>query len=149
MSDHVDFGLQSRIFAALPTAVQFLYWSAGAYIAAFWMLEGAVLLVAPGLAFLYSVIFPFLPGRQFAVKGISLGVIATVLAVAHYAFHGFNLKLVLFWIVFSFATSIFIGLSFTGNSPVSNYDKVRKETAQFLPVVVLLYLLLIPVMFLL
>jgi hypothetical protein len=36
-------------------------------------------------------------------------------------------------------------LSFTGNSPVSNYDKVRKETATFLPVVVILYLVIIPV----
>ncbi len=149
VNDHVEFGLQSRIFAALPTAVQFLYWSAGAYIAAFWMLDSAILWAAPGLAFLYSVMFPFLPGRQFAVKGISLGGIAALLAVAHYAVHGFNVKLVLFWMVFSFATSIFIGLSFTGNSPVSNYDKVRKETARFLPVVVLLYLLIIPVMFLL
>ncbi len=145
VNDHVTFGLQSRIFTALPTAVQFLYWFAGIYILTFWTLDSFIILIAGALAFTYSIAFPFLPGKQFAVKGISMGVMASVLAIAHYMYHGFNLEIVLIWILFVFATSIFIGLSFTGNSPLSNYDKVRKETAMFLPVVVLLYLLIIPV----
>ena len=143
--DHVTFGLQSRIFTALPTAVQFLYWFAGIYIVTFWMLDSAIIGIAALMAFSYPILFPFLPGKQFAVKGISLGIIASVFAVAHYLYHGFNLQLTIFWILFTFATSIFIGLSFTGNSPLSNYDKVRKETAAFLPVVVILYLMIIPV----
>ncbi len=145
VNDHVTFGLQSRIFTALPTAVQFLYWFAGIYIVTFWTLDSLIILIAGALAFTYSIAFPFLPGKQFAVKGISLGVIASVLAIAHYVYHGFQLESVLFWILFVFATSIFIGLSFTGNSPLSNYDKVRRETAMFLPVIVILYLLIIPV----
>jgi acetyl-CoA decarbonylase/synthase complex subunit gamma len=109
------------------------------------MLDSSIIWIAALLAFSYPILFPFLPGKQFAVKGIALGVIASIFAIAHYYVHGFNLQLVIFWILFTFATSIFIGLSFTGNSPVSNYDKVRKETATFLPVVVILYLVIIPV----
>lgn len=145
VDDHVEFGIQSRGLTAVPTAVQFIYWFTGLYIFTFWLADPFIIPAAAGLAFFYPVFFPWLPGRQFAVKGISLGVIGSVLAIAHYMYHGFDLQLVLFWIVFAFATSIFIGLSFTGNSPLSNYDKVRKETAQFLPVVVLLYLLIVPV----
>jgi acetyl-CoA decarbonylase/synthase complex subunit gamma len=147
--DHVHFDLQSRCFAALPTAFQFFFWFLGAYVFTFWFFDYSIIWAATALAFLYPILFPYLPGKLFAVKGISLGVIASVLAIAHYVVHGFNLQLVLFWILFTCATSIFVGLSFTGNSPVSNYDNVRKETARFLPVVVLLYILIIPVKLLL
>jgi acetyl-CoA decarbonylase/synthase complex subunit gamma len=143
--DRVNFDLQSRCFAALPTAFQFFFWFLGVYVFTFWFFDYSIIWAATALAFFYPILFPYLPGKLFAVKGISFGVIASVLAIAHYAVRGFNLKLVLFWIVFTLATSMFAGLSFTGNSPVSNYDKVRAETARFLPVVVLLYLLIIPV----
>jgi hypothetical protein len=43
-------------------------------------------------------------------------------------------------ILFIFATAVFVGLSYTGNSAVSNYSRVRKETARFLPLNVLLYI---------
>ena len=35
--------------------------------------------------------------------------------------------------LFTLASAIFFGLSYTGNSAVSNYSSVRKETALFLP----------------
>jgi acetyl-CoA decarbonylase/synthase complex subunit gamma len=143
--DRINFGLQSRCFTALPTAFQFFFWFLGVYVVTFWFFDYSIIWVATALAFLYPILFPYLPGKLFAVKGISLGVIASVMAIAHYVVLGFNLQLILFWLLFTFATSIFAGLSFTGNSPVSNYDKVRAETAIFLPVVVLLYLLIIPV----
>ena len=38
------------------------------------------------------------------------------------------------------ATALFVGLAFTGNSAVSNYTRVRKEIARFLPFNVLLFL---------
>jgi len=34
---------------------------------------------------------------------------------------------------------VFVGLTYTGNSAVSAYTKVRRETAQFLPVEALLF----------
>ncbi|MBI5055111.1 MAG: hypothetical protein HZB61_00645 [Nitrospirae bacterium] len=143
--DKVHFGFQSRGFTALPTAFQFFYWFLGVYVVTFWMLTNSIIWAATGLAFLYPVFFPFLPGRQFAVKGISLGLAASILTAGYLSIEGFDIKSLLFWVLFNFATSIFIALSFTGNSPVSNYESVRKETAYFLPVVAALYLFAIPV----
>ncbi len=145
INDRFKFGLQSRSFTALPTAVQFFYYFLGVYVVTFWMLSSAIIWVAAGLAFLYPVLFPFLPGKQFAVKGISLGLAASFLPVTFFYTGIFNLEQVLFWILFIIASLIFIGLSYTGNSPVSNYTLVKKETTRFLPVVVILYLLIIPV----
>jgi hypothetical protein len=143
--DHFVFGLQHRTFTALPTAVHFLYYFLGVYVATFWTLSSAIIWVSAGLAFLYPILFPFLPGKRFAVKGISLSAVASILPLVFFAAGMFTLQLALFWILFIFATLIFIGLSYTGNSPVSNYTLVKKETTMFLPVVVLLYLLIIPV----
>jgi hypothetical protein len=147
--DHFIFGLQSRVFTALPTVVQFFYWFLGVYIVTFWFLESSIIWVAVFLAFFYPVLFPFLPGKQFAVKGISLGAGASILYVVYSLRAGLSSQAVLVWVLFIVATSIWIGLSYTGNSPVSNYEDVRKETAKYLPVVVMLYLLLIPVKILL
>jgi hypothetical protein len=142
--DRIHFGLRSRGFTALPTAFQFFYWFLGVYVVTFWMLAKTIIWAATGLAFLYPVLFPFLPGRQFAVKGVSLGIAASVLTAGYFFVAGFDIKDLSFWVLFNFATSIFIALSFTGNSPVSNYDSVRKETAHFLPVVAALYIFMIP-----
>lgn len=42
---------------------------------------------------------------------------------------------------FIFATAILVGLGYTGNSPISNYSRVREEIAAFLPVIVIAYIL--------
>ncbi len=143
--DRINFGIQSRGLTALPTAFQFFYWFLGVYVVAFWMLSSSIIWAATGLAFFYPVFFPYLPGRRFAVKGLSLGFAASILTACYFFIEGGDLTVLLFWILFNFATSMFIALSFTGNSPVSNYDSIRKETAQFLPVVVALYILMVPV----
>jgi hypothetical protein len=80
----------------------------------------------------YPLCFPWIPGDRFAVKGLWLGAIisaglglgaaAGLLAAADLAAS----------IPFSLATGLFFGLAYTGNSAVSNYTRVRKETAQFL-----------------
>lgn len=145
VDDIVKFGLKSRAFTALPTAVQFFYYFLGIYVISLGTLTPAIIWIATGLAFIYPLLFPMLPGKFFAVKGIFMA-----LSISIFDLLVTNLNLVnqLSLIIFLFATSIFIALSYTGNSAVSNYTSVRKETARFLPVVVFLYILLIPLHYL-
>jgi hypothetical protein len=145
VSDHFRFGLKSRMFTAVPTSIQFFYWFLGIYLLTFWAFTSSIIWTAVVLAFLYPVLFPYLPGSQFAVKGISLGVLAALVISVYFSAQGLRIESALSWMLFALATSMFIALSYTGNSPVSNYDNVRKETARFLPAVVMLYILIIPV----
>jgi acetyl-CoA decarbonylase/synthase complex subunit gamma len=140
--DVVHFGLRSRAFTALPTAIQFFYYFLGAYVISLGYVIPGMIWIATGLAFIYPVLFPWLPGRLFSIKGLSLALLVSILnLLIHYGSVTEQLPLT----IFIFATSVFIALSYTGNSAVSNYTSVRKETARFLPVVVILYFLLIPV----
>ena len=41
--------------------------------------------------------------------------------------------------LFAVATTVFFALSYTGNSAVSNYTRVRAEIARFLPITLLFY----------
>lgn len=143
----VEFGVVSRLFTWLPGFVQTgVYFVYAALVfrtllipAPIWLL----LILAMIIVTAYPLLFPWLPGRLFAIKGLWLaGVISIGLSV--YYFLGdvevFDLFL---GIVFTFATGLFFALSYTGNSAVSNYTSVRKETARFLPPTVVLYLIFI------
>ena len=145
--DRILFGLQSRVFTWLPGLVQFLGYSF-ALVAVLLVVEYVWGMPAPlgllgitgFLATAYPVLFPWIPGVRFAVKGLwlaaftSLGIGALTLVEI---LTSVDLIMAVF---FTFATSIFIGLSYTGNSAVSNYSRVRKEIARFLPPDVLLYI---------
>lgn len=145
--DRILFGLQSRVFTWLPGLVQFLGYGF-ALVAALLVVEyvwgmpaslGLLGIIAL-LATAYPILFPWIPGVRFAVKAlwlaafISLGIgaltVVEVLASAD----------LIMAVLFTFATSIFFGLSYTGNSAVSNYSRVRKEIARFLPLNVTLYI---------
>ena len=141
--DQVRFGLASRLFTWLPGMVQFAYYAL--YLVAArallgssrmdWGLLGLIALVVTA----YPLLFPWLPGRRFAVKGLSLaGALALGLAAlwgaASLGPHQFGVAL-----FFAAGTSVFFALSYTGNSAVSNYSRVRLEIARFLPVAVALY----------
>lgn len=143
--DVVQFGLKSRAFTALPTAIQFFYYFLGAYVISMGYVIPGMIWIATGLAFIYPLLFPWLPGKLFAVKGLFLALLVSIL---NFLIHYGSVKEQLPLTIFIFATSVFIALSYTGNSAVSNYTSVRKETARFLPVVVILYFLLIPMNFL-
>ena len=145
VDDRIRFGLQSRTFTALPTAVQFFYYFLGVYVFLFWTVDTSIIWIATGLAFFYPILSPFLPGKQFAVKGISLAFLVSFLPAGLFFAGKLNIRLASFLIIFFFATTIFIALSYTGNSAVSNYSRVRKEIARFLPIVVLLYMMIIPI----
>lgn len=142
IDDRVRFGLQSRAFTALPAAVQFFYYFLGVYVISLGYVSPDVIWIATGLAFIYPLLFPWLPGKLFSVKGLSLALAVSILSIfIHYS----GVEEILLLVIFIFATSIFIALSYTGNSAVSNYTSVRRETARFLPVVVILYIMLIPI----
>lgn len=142
--DVVAFGLMSRVFTWLPGFVQYMYYSMILVIALMLLGRGNIAGETIGLVALlataYPVLFPWIPGRRFAVKGIwlaaftSLGLGALALA-GLVSLHGLIVA-----VLFTFATALFFALSYTGNSAVSNYTRVRAEIARFLPATVLLYL---------
>lgn len=142
--DIVAFGLMSRVFTWLPGFVQYMYYSMILVIALMLLGRGNIAGETIGLVALlataYPVLFPWIPGRRFAVKGIwlaaftSLGLGALALA-GLVSLHGLIVA-----VLFTFATALFFALSYTGNSAVSNYTRVRAEIARFLPATVLLYL---------
>jgi len=145
--DVVRFGLQMRAFTWLPGLVQFLgygvllilvlsgvHWLFGVSLPL--GLLSLIAIIATG----YPILFPVLPGVRFAVKGLSLATAISVLLAAAAALAWLPLGDAITAVLFTFATSIFFGLSYTGNSAVSAYTRVRKETAQFLVPSVLLYL---------
>lgn len=139
--DRVEFGLKARVFTALPTAVQFFLYFLGVYVLSLGTISQVFVWIATGIAFIYPVLFPWLPGTEFATKGISLGLLAALAAAGLLMAGILAPATALVMVLFIVATSVFVGLSYTGNSPISNYSRVRKEIARYLPVVVLLYLL--------
>ncbi|MBA4368814.1 MAG: hypothetical protein C0403_14400 [Desulfobacterium sp.] len=141
------FDFKSRLFTWLPGLVQYMLYGLILVmgllgIEAFWGLRapmGIIPLIAL-LTTVYPLLFPWLPGRGFAVKGLWLAGSVGVAMAGSVIFNLMTTHEALSAIVFVFAVSIFFGLSYTGNSPVSNYTRVRRETARFLPINVILFL---------
>ena len=144
--DRVVFGLQSRLFTWLPGLVQVVSYSFG-IVFVFWIVEQiwklpvplGIIAITAILAGAYPILFPWIPGRRFAVKGLWLAaftslVICVLTATGKLVFADLPMAL-----LFTFGTAIFYGLSYTGNSAVSNYSRVRKEIARFLPIYAFLY----------
>ena len=139
-TDRVLFGLQSRLFTAPPGLLQTLKYSV-TLLLALWLARqiwpfalpvAGVLGLTMVLTIAYPVCFPYLPGKWFAVKGLSLAIVVSA-ARAHKAAETTMAKDTL-------ASGMYFGQSYSGNSAVSNGTSVRKETARLLPVYVLLYM---------
>lgn len=147
--DRILFGLRSRLFSWLPGFAQILGYSVTLFVVLLvveqiWGLRApfGVVSITAVLATAYPVFFPWIPGVRFAVKAIWM---AAFLSLGLLTLSVLDSSLVysddlIVAVPFTFATSIFIGLSYTGNSAVSNYSRVRKETARFLPLNVLLFI---------
>jgi hypothetical protein len=144
--DQVIFDMQSRLYTWLPGLVQSLGYSF-AIVFFFWVIEivwglpvplGIVLLTGI-LATAYPILFPWIPGVRFAVKGLWVATFASLGICTLTALSVFSLSNLPMTLLFTFATAIFFGLAYTGNSAVSNYSRVRKEIARFLPIYVALY----------
>ncbi len=145
-NDIVHFGFQSRLFTWLPGLGQFL----GYCLALFLVLLGLqiffgfavpwnILAITTLVATMYPLLFPYIPGDRFAAKGLWLGVFISLLLVPGVFVNAVQWADIPMTVLFIFATGLFSGLAYTGNSAVSNYSAVRKEIARFLPANVLLY----------
>ena len=139
-AERVHFGLQSRVFTWVPGLIQYVGYSIKAAIVLFalewaWGIE-VPLGIVPVAAILgtgYPLLFPWLPGERFAVKGLWLGA-ATAAGLVVAVADGWLAPSTL-WagVPFIFGAALLIALSYTGNSAVSNYSRVRAEIARFLP----------------
>jgi hypothetical protein len=138
--DRVLFNLQSRLFTWLPGLVQVLTYSF-AIVLAFWGIEQiwglpvpmGIIVLSGVLATAYPILFPWIPGQRFAVKGLWLAALTSLGICALTAAGELSLANLPMTLLFTFGTAIFFGLSYTGNSAVSNFSRVRKEIARFLP----------------
>ncbi len=145
--DRVHFGWAARCFCCLPGLVQYLGYALAILLAlvGFEALGGprpslGLLAIVAWLGTAYPLLFPWIPGQRFAVKGLWLGG-GTALALAACAALGLTSWAMLpATALFTLATAVYVGLSFTGNSAVSNYSAVRAEIARFGPFGVILFL---------
>jgi hypothetical protein len=139
---HYKFDIRDRLFTLLPSFLQLTVYLG--IIAIFlgglhlWLKTGIWWQIIPmGLIIstLYILGFPLLPTRSFAKKGMSLFMI---LFAPYFALlvrmdiHG--IQDWIFYLSFAFGSSLLFGLYYTGNSGVSNYSIVRRETITYLPI---------------
>ncbi len=144
--DCVHFGWGERTFTWLPGLVQALGYSLAVALVILalqrgWTTEAPLVVVAVGaaVATVYPLFFPWIPGRRFAVKGLTVGVVIGLLAALPVALGVTSPAAGVALGLYAAATGIFFGLAYTGNSAVSNYSSVRREIARFLPIEVALY----------
>lgn len=87
-------------------------------------------------AVLTPLLLPWLPGRAFSVKGLSLGVVFAALGVVCY-YGGWIIKArgldVLAWVLLIPALSAYLAMNFTGASTYTSLSGVRKEMRWALP----------------
>lgn len=84
-------------------------------------------------AFLTPVLLPFIPSRQFALKGIIVGSVLAImlLALIPSTAKGFPEFLSLF--LFSTTISSYLAMNFTGATPFTSPSGVEKEMKRFIP----------------
>lgn len=85
-------------------------------------------------AFITPVLLPFIPFREFALKGIIAGSVAALAFILLMAsvINGIAGFLALF--LFSVATSSFLAMNFTGATPFTSPSGVEKEMKRYIPV---------------
>jgi hypothetical protein len=150
-SDKFRFSLKDRLFTLIPSLAQmikygiyigiiFFIWHYFFHTNIYWQ----VLPIFAIVIILFVIFFPVLPTKTFALKGIFLFLpLAVILSVYYFIFNrnlAMDLISYVFYMSFLAGTCLFFALSYTGNSGVSNYSLVRKETARYLPVTVLIYI---------
>lgn len=148
IQDRIIFGLKSRLFTWLPGFVQsmkyailitILFWITGKL----WNIPVpfiGVLGIVGIISTTYPILYPYLPGTRFAVKGLSLSLMIIIGLIVLYLFGYIPISGLIISFLFTFATGIFFGLLYTGNSAVSNYSRTQKETAIFMPIYIILYI---------
>lgn len=88
-------------------------------------------------AFLTPVLLPFIPGRQFALKGIITGSLFALILVIALAFSGTiyspGASGLIAVFLFSVAISSFLAMNFTGTTPFTSPTGVELEMRRFIP----------------
>ena len=87
------------------------------------ILSGAV--ITPAL-------LPYIPGREFALKGLVVGSLTGVIMLGGFPTVVFSAGLALF--LFCLAISSFLAMSFTGTTPFTSPSGVEKEMKRYIPV---------------
>jgi hypothetical protein len=150
-NDKFKFSLKDRMFTLVPSLFQMIKY--GIYIGIVFFvwhyffstnIYWQVLPIFFIVIILFVIFFPVLPTKTFAIKGIFLFIpLGIVLSLFYFFFDGdktMDLISYIFYMSFLAGTCLFFALSYTGNSGVSNYSLVRKETARYLPVTVLFFI---------
>ncbi|WP_299977562.1 mercury methylation corrinoid protein HgcA [Desulfobacula sp.] len=85
-------------------------------------------------AFVTPVLLPFIPSREFALKGIITGSIFAIplMTIISFAISSFAGLLALF--LFSVTISSYLAMNFTGATPFTSPSGVEKEMKRYLPV---------------
>jgi hypothetical protein len=96
----------------------------------------SILALAAGIlsgAFITPVLLPFIPSREFALKGIIVGSIFSILFlfVISSFINGIAGFLALF--LFSVTISSFLAMNFTGTTPFTSPSGVEKEMKRYIP----------------
>lgn len=144
--DHVVFGFLSRLFTWLPGFLQAMGYTLAPVLVLVvaqggWVSDAPLVLlgVSAVTATLYPLLFPFIPGRRFAVKGLWLAALLGLGLAGLYGVGMLETSVFVPTLLFTIASGMFFGLAYTGNSAVSNYSRIRAETASFLPIEALFY----------
>lgn len=148
IKDRIEFKLPERFFTCIPGLLQCMYQVFLVFIG-LWILELIfsikstywIFPLVAIIAFLYPILFPWIPGSRFAVKGLVLSIFLILVGFVLSYTGVLRINPDYSAISFCLATGLFFGLAYTGNSPVSNYSRVRKEIAGFLPLTLLLYVI--------
>jgi hypothetical protein len=145
LSQRYTFDLADRIFTLVPSWVQILAYSvSGAVVLGilhFWLktyLWWQIIPLSLSISTLYILLFPYLPTRSFVYKGIFLFILLALGLSVIFYFAPLELWSSRFYLMYMAGFSILFGLYYTGNSGVSNYSIVKKETVIFMPISVLL-----------
>ncbi len=146
--DQMVFDLRARTFTWLPGMIQLLTYTSAIVLVLvilhLWTGFTApfgMLVIAAVIATAYPILFPWIPGKRFAVKGLWLAGAVIAGLVLSVLFGQLEPRQLAAAVFFTLGGALFMGLSYTGNSAVSNYSRVRKETAAFLPAAVVFFLL--------
>lgn len=145
-TEYFEFDLADRIFTLPSTWMQITLYSVSGAVALgllnLWLQTGIWWQIVPMslvITTLYIWLFPYLPTKSFVYKGISLFIGQAIGYAVINPFWQQQIPEAAFYLSYMAGFSIFFGLYYTGNSGVSNYSIVKKETVMFLPVVVLLF----------
>lgn len=152
-TEKFEFDISDRLFTLPGSLLQFLLYSIYPAIPLFLLnaifpngcsniLWYQIPILFFSVATLYIIIFPYLPSRKFAIKGLTLASclllpILVVFFINPISIGSIYSSLSLVSIVL--ATGIFFGLYYTGNSGVSNYSLVKLEIVRYLPISAILY----------